>query len=378
MDAPSLHPSKGPTKNPSTINTQDCEDDVGAVFMLNDTEVNLCEWTQQEPISRCMLSVFGGMYVDSYCRKTCLCSDLSEDIPQNERSPVQCMDNYEALFKLEGKVSRLCVWAREEPDGRCIISTHDGHYVYNYCPETCNMCPGMTASFAHPFPFPTSAPMPATVSPMSATYSTTYSSTSAASSPMAATLSPTQSSPTLRALRREKNAGTKSAHTHCTDNPDFHTNKNDVSITCNTITSEALRSMYCHKRRRFQDIGPYRPIKEYCPVSCNYDCSSVLLSSVTPIKASTLSMTIPPTGLTARTPTLTSAPLLVSSSKPTKCDDDEDCFAVTDGDEIRKLCDWANEKRCWYANAMYATTESLPKNAGPFVRDLCKKKCGVC
>jgi len=91
------------------------------------------------------------------------------------------------------------------------------------------------------------------------------------------------------------------------------------------------------------------------------------------------SLTSGPSAVPSSKPSsLTLAPSLISSSKPTICDDNEECYAVTDGDEIRKLCDWANKKRCKYSNAIYVTPESLPKNAGPLVRDICKKKCKVC
>merc|ERR1711957_909038 len=94
-------------------------------------------------------------------------------------------------------------------------------------------------------------------------------------------------------------------------------------------------------------------------------------------KPSSLS-SVPSAAPSSNPSSLTSAPSLVSSSKPTICDDYEDCYAVTEGDEIVKLCDWANEKRCKYLSAMYVIPESLPKNAEPLVRDLCKKKCNVC
>jgi len=90
---------------------------------------------------------------------------------------------------------------------------------------------------------------------------------------------------------------------HCRNNLDFVTFKNRVTITCASITTEKMRKDYCNVPSRFEGVGPYRPIKEYCPVSCNYDCSSVLRVSVSPTKASTLSPTIKPIRSPSRTPT---------------------------------------------------------------------------
>mmetsp|Transcript_38009 Transcript_38009/g.74433 ORF Transcript_38009/g.74433 Transcript_38009/m.74433 type:complete len:540 (+) Transcript_38009:63-1682(+) len=385
--------------------------------------IHACEWVAENPDKRCdqMCPCVEPIALKYHCRKTCsncpgvpsatpsatpsaMLSATPSAVPSEVIEPLSdCEDQGDGTkVYVDEKLMGLCEWAAISPDDRCEEACPCGEdvglQIYEVCPQTCGTCSTSVPSAA-PSIAPTRAP---------STSPTVCEDDDCIVAGDSHTLVPLcdYAAADISGRCDLSYGGKGFIKDYCRYTcyvcrsivplcEDTGSDKQVfVPASGGTISICAWAGVFPSKRCLEkcpckEGEGCYgKLVSEMCEQTCDNclapDVPSSKPTSLTSVPSAApsskpSSLTSGPSAVPSSTPSsLTLAPSLVSSSKPTICDDNEDCYAVTDGDEIRKLCDWANKKRCKYSNAMYVTPESLPKNAGPLVRDICKKKCKVC
>jgi len=354
--------------------------------------IDICDWVGINPTKRCdvICPCTVPIALKYHCRKTCSnCPGVPSETPSSTPSTelqilTDCTDREDVSnVYSDGEVLGLCEWTALNPDdrckGRCPCGKDFGTLISEMCPNTCGTC--MTA-------------MPSSVPSITPTLSPSISPTVCADNQDCSVVGDVD----ILVPLCEYAAG-------------------DVWGRCDMPYADGLVKDYCRHTcyicrdmcvDKGSDTEVYVPASgelisictwavqfpsERCQAEwrgdlvsdlCEYTCGKCVveteqvtkLPSAVPSTTPSLELTHVPSTAPSLEPS--SAPTLVPSTKPTVCEDNQDCYAVPDGDRIRKLCEWANKKRCSYSSARYVTKESLPVNAGPQVKHLCRKKCKLC